>query len=270
MNRAIRPTIRKFEPHKLAMKKSLIFILAFFCITPLWAQLSLTAESGLVFNTYNDVRVPNAPDNQGSLFSLTDDFTPELPGPFLRFEAAYLIKDKHTVELQAVPLAVNYNSFTGDSVAFAGTTFRGDGITGRYEFNTYRASYRYRFVDRQQFKLDVGATVLIRDARIAVAQNGVEAEDTDLGFVPLLSVYMQYWPAPKFALILKGDAIAGSPQGRAEDVFVGALVGIYQNDLWLKAGYRIVEGGANVDQVYNFALVQFFDVGLTYMFNKGN
>ncbi|MEL6535695.1 MAG: hypothetical protein AAFQ98_09805 [Bacteroidota bacterium] len=232
----------------------------------MYAQLTLTVESGLVFNTYNDVRVPNAPDNQGSLFSLTDDFTAELPGPFIRFEASYLINDKHTVELDAVPAAVNYVDFQGDAVTFAGTTFTGENITGRYEFNTYRASYRYRLVNREKFTFDLGATALIRDARIAVAQGTTEAEDTDLGFVPLLSLQLEYLPTEKLSVLLKGDAIAGSPQGRAEDVFLGITYALYQDHLRLKAGYRIVEGGANVDQVFNFALLQFADVGLSYAF----
>ncbi|HAP64409.1 MAG TPA: hypothetical protein DCR93_34640 [Cytophagales bacterium] len=243
---------------------SLVLMMLQVCTS--YGQLTLTVESGLVFNTYNDVRVPNAPDNQGSLFSLTDDFTPQLPGPFLRVEAAYLIKDRHTVELQAVPAAVNYENFTGDSVSFAGTTFRGEGITGRYEFNTYRASYRYRVVNRERFQLDIGATALIRDARIAVAQGENEAEDVDLGFVPLLSLQLQYAATDKLSLLLKGDAIAGSEFGRAEDVFAGITYALYQDSLRLKAGYRIVEGGANVDQVYNFALLQFADIGLAYTF----
>jgi|GEM_PF-4413361 len=34
------------------------------------------------------------------------------------------------------------------------------------------------------------------------------------------------------------------------------------NRLDLKAGYRVIEGGADVDQVYNFAFFHFADFGI--------
>jgi long-subunit fatty acid transport protein len=34
----------------------------------------------------------------------------------------------------------------------------------------------------------------------------------------------------------------------------------------LRAGYRILEGGADVEEVYNFALVHFLSFGVTYTF----
>ena len=245
-----------------------VSLLLFMLPTLVQAQLTITAESGLVFNPSNDVRVPNGMENRGTFFSLSDDFAPALPGPFFRIEARYLLNEKHTFELTAAPLAANYTEYTGGPLSFAGTLFTGEGIEGRYEFNTYRASYRYRLLNRPQFKLDVGATALIRDARIAVLQNGTEAEDTDLGFVPLLSLHLQYLPADRWTVQLKGDALVG-PVGRAEDVFAGLTYALLKNQtLRLKAGYRIVEGGADIAQVYNFALLHFADVGLEYTLGK--
>lgn len=231
------------------------------------AQLQITVESGIVFNTYNNVRVPNASDNQGTFFSLTNQFTPQLPGPFFRAGAMYTIAGRHTIELTAAPLAADFEEYSGDEpLSFAGITFIGEDIQGRYEFNTYRVSYRYGLVRKPKFQFDLGLTALIRDARIAVSQNGVEAEDTDLGFVPLISLYASYTPWPKVSFLLKGDAIVGAKQGRAEDVFLGVMTRLGEIPLYLKSGYRIVEGGANVDQVYNFALFQFIDIGLSYRF----
>jgi hypothetical protein len=44
---------------------------------------------------------------------------------------------------------------------------------------------------------------------------------------------------------------------------VGGDVSITEN-LSIKAGYRFLEGGADVDEVYNFTLIQFADVGFVW------
>ncbi len=244
--------------------RTYIILILFLLPLSLTGQLSLGVESGLVFSQYNDVRVPNGDDVKGTIFSLDDDFTPESSG-FLRVELNYLLNDKHTFELTAAPLQIDYEDSNLESIDFAGSTFSGNDIDGRYEFNTYRISYRYRLVDKPKFIFDIGASLLMRDARISLTQNDLMAEDTDLGFVPLISFYLNYSPASKLALLLKGDALVG-PQGRAEDVFGGILFDIIDSRLKLKAGYRFIEGGADVDQVYNFAFIHFVDLGLAYTF----
>ncbi len=50
------------------------------------AQVTLTAESGLAFNGYNDVRYFNEEGNKGDLFSLTDDFGGQEAVIYGRFE----------------------------------------------------------------------------------------------------------------------------------------------------------------------------------------
>lgn len=237
------------------------------CLFPvlLSAQLSLGIESGLTFTEYNDVRVPNGNQEPGSLFSLKEDFESEQIAPFFRLELAYLINNRHTVELTAAPLQIDYENANLDAINFAGKDFSGTGIDGRYEFNTYRASYRYRLVDKEKLSFDLGASILVRDARIALRLGELMAEDTDLGWVPLISFELNYSPYQTVSFLLKGDALVG-PQGRAEDVFAGALINLYQDQLQLKAGYRLIEGGADVEQVYNFAFIHFADLGLVYSF----
>ena len=65
---------------------------------------------------------------------------------------------------------------------------------------------------------------------------------------------------------MDGDALA-APQGRAEDVLIAATYEVSDN-LAIRAGYRILEGGADNDEVYNFALFNYASVGVTYTFNK--
>jgi len=54
-------------------------------------------------------------------------------------------------------------------------------------------------------------------------------------------------------------------QGRAEDVLIAATYKLSDN-LGVRAGYRILEGGADNDEVYNFALFHFASVGISYTF----
>ncbi|EAZ81619.1 hypothetical protein [Algoriphagus machipongonensis] len=229
------------------------------------SQFRLNLESGAAFSQYNDVRVPNGDSNAGTLFSLQDDFKTQ-PTAFFRLEMSYLINDKHTIELTAAPLQIGYQDSQLEEINFAEILFSGEGIDGTYQFNTYRASYRYRLVDNDQWILDLGATILARDARIALTQGELQAEDTDLGFVPLVSFNLNYTPKDKLSLVLKGDALVG-PQGRAEDIFAGIQYPVWKPGLQLKAGYRLIEGGADVDQVYNFAYIHFASVGLVYDFS---
>lgn len=245
------------------MLKFFTSLLIFLYSLSAMAQLRVSLESGLVFNQYNDVRVPNGEMEKGTLFSLTDDFEVKGTNPFFRFEAAYLIADKHMVELTAAPLTLEYEKQTNDTILFDGKIFGSPETTGRYEFNTYRISYRYRFVDQDKWTVDLGASVLIRDARIALEENDIGADDTDLGFVPLLSFEVNYQPETKVSFLLKGDALVGS-QGRAEDIFAGILYPIQEEKFQLKAGYRFIEGGADVGQVYNFAYFHFANLALVY------
>lgn len=238
----------------------LIAILIFSTLNIALAQLTVKVESGVAFTQYNDVQAPNAPDEMGTRFSLKDDFTETQTPVYFRVEAAYLIADKHTVELTAVPLTVESKGLNLPLVRFEDTDFTNENTDGRYQFNTYRLSYRYRFVDREKFQLDAGASLLVRDAEISLTQNGVTASNTDLGFVPLLSLDTRYMFNPKLSLALKADALVG-PVGRAEDVFLG-LVYQASSRVGIHAGYRVIEGGADVDQVYNFAFFHFAAVGL--------
>jgi hypothetical protein len=61
-----------------------------------------------------------------------------------------------------------------------------------------------------------------------------------------------------------GDALA-APQGRAEDI-LAAFYAEAAEGIRLRLGYRILEGGADNDEVYNFTLVHYLSAGLTLTF----
>jgi hypothetical protein len=151
------------------------------------------------------------------------------------------------------------------SVSFAGQTYNSDQpVEATYQFNSWRISYAYKFHHGEQWYWWIGFTAKIRDAIIKLKQNDVSSEKTDLGFVPLLHLRGEYHINNTWWVFLDIDALAGGP-GRAEDGTI--QVGYNINEQWsISAGYRTVEGGADVEEVYNFAWFHYLVFGVSFTF----
>jgi hypothetical protein len=225
------------------------------------AQLSLDIESGAILTGYNDVRIPGG---QGTLFSLTDDLSAK-PTAFVRLRAGYTIKSRHTISVLYAPLTVKSDGSTPFPIDFEGVTFPANtALDASYTFNSYRLTYRYDFVKKPKFEFGLGFTAKIRDAEIALSSQGVTSSKTNVGFVPIINFRVNWLMNDKFGLLLEGDALA-APQGRAEDALLAATYKINRK-ITLKAGYRILEGGADNDEVYNFSLFNYLSAGTIIVF----
>jgi hypothetical protein len=233
----------------------LVFIVLFNALS-LSGQASFDLETGAVGTGYNNVRIPG---NQGTLFSLKNDLISKTE-VFSRIRFNYTIKKRHTLSLLYAPLETVSNGSLPNDIFFEGVNFPANSdLTGTYKFNSYRLTYRYEIVVKPKLEFGLGFTAKIRDAKIALASSGLASEKTNVGFVPIINFRMLWKPYEKFGVLLEGDALA-APQGRAEDVLIAATYRL-SNHLGLKAGYRILEGGADNDEVYNFALFNFASVG---------
>jgi hypothetical protein len=220
-------------------------------------QGSLDFETGAVATGYNNVRIPG---DQGTLFSMKDDLVPKTK-IFYRIRINYTIRTRHTLSLLYAPLEVKSNGNVANDIYFEGVTFPANtDLSGTYKFNSYRLTYRYEIVLKPKFEFGLGFTAKIRDASISLASSGLESEKTNVGFVPIINFRMLWKPSEKFGVLLEGDALA-APQGRAEDVLIAATYRV-SDRFGLKAGYRMLEGGADNDTVYNFALFNYAVVGL--------
>ncbi len=180
-----------------------------------------------------------------------------------RLYATFRIAPKHDLRLLAAPLTIEEDATLVKTVQFSGGTFSPGTVTARYKFNSYRLTYRYQYFNRR-WKLWVGFTAKIRDAAIKLGQSGNSAEKTDLGFVPLLHLAGEYPFNRSTGFLFDLDALAGGP-GRAEDL---ALKMYYDlNTRWrIAAGYRTVEGGADVEEVYTFAWLHYVVLSVAYRF----
>jgi len=234
-----------------------IVIMIIFRSGLLSAQAVIDLETGIVGTGYNDVRIPG---DQGTLFSMKNDLDPATK-IFYRVRLNYTFNTRHTLSLLYSPLEIKSEGRVPGDISFEEVLFPANTkLEGTYKFNSYRLTYRYRILNTRKLDFGLGITAKIRDAKIVLSSDGLTDNKVNVGFVPLINFHILWSLNEKFGILIDGDALAAK-QGRAEDVLVA---GMYQltDRIGFKAGYRILEGGADNDEVYNFALFHYASVGV--------
>lgn len=223
-------------------------------------RVAIELEGGPAWQSYNDVEIPN--DGSATRFSL-DELAGPGSWPAARVYLTWNPRQRHGVRLLLAPFSLTETGVPDQVIRFAGVTYpAGQPTLATYTFNSYRLTYRYRFHDSDRTTAWIGFTGKVRDAVIALEQNAVTSRKEDLGFVPLLHLSGEWRVAPRWFLSLDADALAGGP-GRAEDVAL--KTGFELGDGWaVQAGYRTVEGGADVEEVYTFAWLHYAVVSMMW------
>ncbi len=226
------------------------------------AELSLDLETGVAFSGYNDLRIPN--DDNNTMFSFTKDLDSD-PVMYGRANLHYQITPRHEVSVLYSPLTIKPKGTLDFDVNFMDETFdAGKEIDAVYRFNSYRLQYLYRFKNQNIGIRAIGASIKVRDAVISLKNEDKYAEKTDLGVVPLIGFEFGYDFTDEIGVLLKGEAL-GSPFGRAEDVLLAVTYNI-DDRYTLHLGYRLLEGGGDVDEVYTFANINYLSVGTQIRF----
>jgi hypothetical protein len=217
-------------------------------------------EAGPAWQSYNDVEIPN--DGAATRFSLYD-FAGAGPWPAGRLYVTWNISERHGVRLLAAPFSLTETGTPDQPIRFAGGDYHaGEEATATYTFNSYRLTYRYLLHAGDRSTVRVGATAKIRDAVIALEQGATATRKTDFGFVPLLHLAADWQVRDGWGVVLDVDALAGGP-GRAIDAALSLRRDLGQR--WsVRGGYRMVEGGADVDAVYTFAWLHYATVALAW------
>lgn len=225
------------------------------------AEFVLNLQGAVVFTGYNDIHIPGS---GGTGISFSDDLAADTAFSG-RVEIGYLLGKRNYLGIMASPLSVDSHGRVDHDVDFAGTRFpAGTQLDGSFRFDSYRLTWRYKFSPWESFDLWLGLTAKIRDAAISLEGGGLRAEKTNTGVVPLINFVAEWRVAPPWSLRLVGDAL-GASQGRAEDVLFAVVLDIGTSTK-LFAGYRILEGGADNDEVYTFSLFHYPVAGVETRF----
>lgn len=225
------------------------------------AETYVSVEGAATWQARNDQRIPGT---SGTDFSFVD-FN-RGPLPTYRVYVGHVWNERHEIRALYAPLDFTLNGRFDKSVRFMNTTLApGVDTEGRYKFNSYRLTYAYHFSDLGGWKLALGFTGKIRDAEVRLSQGATRETKANVGFVPLLNFQAARELGAGWTFRFDLDGLA-APQGRAFD---GAL--FVERDLqWLGSsvlgGLRSVEGGADNDEVYNFAWIHFATLGLRAAF----
>lgn len=226
---------------------------------PVWgAEGFADLEAGVAFTGYNDVRIPA---DTGTFFSLADEITSK-PALALRMRTGITFSGRHSLMLLAAPLRVTGSGTLDRDLLFQGMVFRtGIAVYSSYRFDSYRLTYRYLFKRGEKLSLAAGLTAKIRSADIALMSDSGYAHRSDLGAVPLVNLMADYRMSGKTGFLFEADALA-SPYGRAEDALL-AFTHKPRPNLTLRAGYRVLEGGADGGgNVYTFSMFHYLTAGI--------
>ena len=216
---------------------------------------ALDAELYAASQGRNVAQAPNdATGTRFSVASLTGS------GPYVapRLQLSWPAGERSEWRVLLAPLAVSEAGRTTAPIRFQGSSFAAGPIQARYQFNSWRATWRWRWIEREDLVVKVGFTGKIRDAGIRLRQGNVSAEKNNTGFVPLLHASFERSLAGAWTFDGDIDALAGGP-GYAVDA--GLRISRMVAPGWsVGASVRYLDGGADNDEVYAFA--RFTSVGL--------
>jgi hypothetical protein len=222
---------------------------------------ALSVELGAAWQTRNTAQVSNeSPNTRFKIDELTGD------GPFAagRVVLDWPLTNKHRLRFLIAPLNIEETGTTSEPIVFQDTTFAPGPIKVKYRFDSYRASYRYVFYERERWTWSGGVTLNIRDAEIRLQQGSLARVEENTGVVPLLALEGQWRFAPGWHALLDFEGLA-APQGRAIDAALKLGYDLTSN-ITVTGGYRILDGGADNDELYTFARFDSAVLGLTWRF----
>src|SRR5512143_1243120 len=147
-------------------------------------RLALELEAGPAWQSRNAAQIPN--DESATRFSLVP-LVGKGPWPAVRGYLTWNLNERHALRLLLAPLSIRESGTLSRPIRFAGASYvPGAPVKAEYTFNSYRLTYRYRVREATRTSAWIGFTAKVRDATIALTQNGTASRKDDVGFVPLL------------------------------------------------------------------------------------
>lgn len=216
---------------------------------PPWLRPTLVFETGLAYVAQNDGRYGEA----GTAYD-AGDVGQQANLARVSRTSVELARGRHTAILLYAPFQLTTEVTLERDLQFRDQLFAaGSVVEHRYLFDGYRASYLYRVVDGTPLRLELGASLQIRNADVAFTSgDGTRrANQSDIG--PVFAAKLRLWYAPRRGPwgMLEADALS------TFGLIDGVSGGIY--DVGLSIGYpvgrgvdlmlvsRLLGGGAEVE-----------------------
>lgn len=225
------------------------------------AQTFVNLESGEFFTNINDIRY----GSNGTLFSLKNDFQTPI-SPFLRLRIGFLTDEKNHFSMLYAPLKIVETGTLANDILFDGNNFKANmPIEVVYMFNSYRFTYNRRIINKNNFNFGLGLSAKIRDAGVSLKNSELFKENFNVGFAPLINLIANWDISQKMGVNFFGEGIAAS-KGRAIDISLSGRY-TFSESLQGNFGYRLLEGGSNGTERYNFIQLHFIFASLNYSIN---
>jgi len=222
------------------------------------ADFRFDFEAGAAWQARNTFAVPGDGGTRVDLDGTADTFA-------LRGTLIWDFGELWSARLVAAPLSTETEFVPEAPVDFDGTTFAaGAPLTQSYRFDSYRLSLFRRFDPEGPWSLRAGFTAKVRSAAIRLEGAGQSAERDDLGLVPLFYGGARREGNGPIAFDAELDALAG-PQGRAVDLAL-RLEWRATDRFRPYLAYRLLDGGADNDEVLSFATFHYALAGASYRF----
>ncbi|MFZ2491474.1 MAG: hypothetical protein WA208_08305 [Thermoanaerobaculia bacterium] len=237
-------------------QRLVIALIALFVSAAAFGQdrFALELEGGPAWQLRNDFAVPG---DGGTLVRV------EERGPALvaRTTLTWQMNDRWSLRFLAAPLSLRSDVVAAAPVTFEDATFgAGETLRVNYRFDSYRVSAIRRFDTGGRWTFRAGATLKLRDAEIGLRGVATEAVKKNRGLVPLLYGGARLQLDERTAIDVDADA-AAAPQGRAIDAAF-RVERKATDRTWVYLGARMLEGGADNDEVDTFATFAYLVGGL--------
>lgn len=250
-----------FCPSRLAAASlTLLASLALGPAAPAGAQspFRIDLEAGAAWQTRNTFAVPGKGGTRVDLDEVVETLA-------ARATLTWDFGELWSARLVAAPLSTESAFVSATPVAFDGSLFpAGAQLTQDYRFDSYRLSFYRRFDPEGPWSLRAGFTAKVRDASIRVSGAGASAERDDLGLVPLFYSGARWDGGGPLAFDAELDGLAG-PQGRAIDLAL-RLEWRASERFRPYLAYRLLDGGADNDEVLSFATFHYALLGTSLRF----
>ena len=225
------------------------------------SQVFFNLESGALFTEMNDIRS----GKDGTVFSLKNDFKTPV-SPYLRLRVGYLLNEKDFFSVLYAPLKIEVTETLKKNILFDGKNFRANIPTEVvYMFNSYRFTYNRRIVNQDKIKFGLGFSAKIREAGFTLKNREFSSGNFTTGFVPLINILLNWDISQKFGIDFFGEGFVAS-QGRAIDLSLSGRYNFTKN-FQGNIGYRLLEGGSDGVNKYNFIKLHFLLASLSYTFD---